>query len=172
MRVPGRKDAKGHVEVDVLIAIDVVDTRAARVDHEQGVRVIRLERARDAERQRLLGALVELRGRRRPAPILLLLAREDARDAIARNCAIGRCGGRRHVGRYLPGSISAVAWWMPYLSSRARYGSGSNASGPRTPLPCHFPRASSSIAITGLNPVCHATAPSPSLFQHACASVV
>ena len=33
-----------------------------------------------------------------------------------------------------------MAWWMPYLSSSARYGSGSNASGPRTPAPCQSPR--------------------------------
>ena len=50
VRVAGGEDAEGHVEVDVLVAVRIADARAARIGHEQRVRVVGLERARDAER--------------------------------------------------------------------------------------------------------------------------
>ena len=43
--------------------------------------------------------------------------------------------------------------------------SGSNASGPSTPVPAQVPLASSSNPITGLIAVCHVTAWAPSLAQ-------
>ncbi len=49
--VAGAEHAEGHVEVDVLVPVHVPDTRPASVGHEQRVRVVRLERAGDAERE-------------------------------------------------------------------------------------------------------------------------
>ena len=71
----------------------------------------------------------------------------------------GPDGSELLVGPFAPGSISIMSWWMPSRSRMARYRSGSNASVPSTPAPAHTPSARSSMATTGLKPVCHATGP-------------
>ncbi len=43
MRVAGGEDAEGHVEVDVLVPVRVADAAAARIGHEQRVRLVGLE---------------------------------------------------------------------------------------------------------------------------------
>jgi hypothetical protein len=43
VRVAGGKHAEGHVEVDVLVPVDVADRRSSCVRHEQRIRVVALE---------------------------------------------------------------------------------------------------------------------------------
>jgi hypothetical protein len=83
MGVAGGEDAEGHVEVDVLVAIRVPDPRPARIGHEQRVRVVGLERARHAERQRAARAFEQLRALRCPFSICCFLARADLGDPRA-----------------------------------------------------------------------------------------
>ena len=93
MRVAGGQHAEGHVEVDVVVAVRVPDMRAAGVLHEQRIRVVRLKRRRDTERQRLLCPLMQPRAGGRARAVARLLALEDLGNAGAvdrgRNVFIG-----------------------------------------------------------------------------------
>ena len=93
VRVPGGEHAEGHVEVDVLVAVRIGDAAAARIGHEQRVRVVRLEGAGDAQRHGLPGALEQLGAATGAAAVFLLLARADLGHA----CPIHSPAGDRHV---------------------------------------------------------------------------
>ena len=82
VRVARGQHAERHVEVDVLVAVGVDDARAARVGHEQRVRLVGLEGAGDAERQRPLRALVE--GGARAASARRYAASSRSRTAVTR----------------------------------------------------------------------------------------
>jgi hypothetical protein len=79
--VPGREHAERHVEVDVLVAVGVVNARSSGVGHEQRVGLVILERAGHPERQRPARAFVELAAARRARPVGLFFARPDSLDA-------------------------------------------------------------------------------------------
>ncbi len=57
MAWPANERAEAHVEVDVVVAVDVLEPRALGPAHHDGVRVVGLERRRDAHRQGSAGAL-------------------------------------------------------------------------------------------------------------------
>ena len=83
VRMAGGQHAEGHVEVDVLVAVRVPDPRAARIGHEQRVRVVGLERAGHAQRHRALGAHVQLGAARGARPVRRLLPLPHRSHALA-----------------------------------------------------------------------------------------